>query len=108
MSRQEIFHVRLGKRRTTISVDKIVSTLLALHLDAEPGTIQAHAAVRAYFQSKLDESSDPGRHYVTAWLREQALFDVLDNGLSKKYWAWFDKSQMPGGKKVRSQRRKSS
>jgi hypothetical protein len=38
----ERYHVRLGKRRTTVSVDNIVSEYLALHSGTEPGRISRH------------------------------------------------------------------
>jgi hypothetical protein len=35
----ERYHVRLGKRRTTVTMDTIVSEYLALHLRVEPGSV---------------------------------------------------------------------
>lgn len=87
---QDIYHVQLGKRRTTVSLDQIISILLSLKLDLDPGTEDAHAAVRAYLQEKLDKNNDPGRSRVSQWLREEVLLDLLDKKLSAKYEKWFD------------------
>jgi hypothetical protein len=46
----ERYHVRLGRRRTTVTVDTIVAEYLALHLGIEPGTVEAHSAVREWLQ----------------------------------------------------------
>src|SRR5512135_1565547 len=87
---QDIYHVRLGERRTTASLDNIISTLLSLKLGHDPGTDDAHSAVRTYLQHKLDENNDPGRSRVSQWLREEALLDLVDKKVSEKYWKWFD------------------
>ncbi len=87
---QDIYHVRLGEQRTTVSLDKILSILLSLKLGHDPGTEDAHSAVRAYLQAKLDENNDPGRSHVSQWLREEVLLDLADKKVSEKYWKWFD------------------
>ncbi len=54
---QDIYHVLLGKRRTTVSLDQTISVLLSLKLDHDPGTQDAHSAVRAYLQVRTDNAS---------------------------------------------------
>lgn len=53
------YHIRITKnrqeRRTTISLDRIVSDLLAVALDQEPGNREAHSAVRAWLDNSLSE-----------------------------------------------------
>ena len=87
---QDIYHVVLGRRRTTVSLDKMVSTLLSLKLGHDPGIEDAHSAVRAYLQTKLDQANDPRRTSVSQWLRQEVLLDLVDKKLSTKYWTWFD------------------
>ena len=87
---QDIYHVLLGKRRTTVSLDQIISILLSLKLDHDPGTEDAHAAVRAYLQEKLDVKNDPHWTSVSQWLRKEVVLDLLDKKLSAKYETWFD------------------
>ena len=97
--RQNRYHVALGKKSTTVTVDKVISDLLALKLGQDPKTDDAHAAVRDYLQQKLDETNDPRRTSVSQWLRQEALLDLVDTRLSAKYWRWFDATYL--GKKRR-------
>ncbi len=87
---QDIYHVQLGKRRTTVSLDQIISILLSLKLGHDPGTEDAHSAVRAYLQEKLDVLNDPHWTSVSQWLRKEVVLDLLDKKLSAKYEKWFD------------------
>ncbi len=89
--RQDRYHVALGAKSTTVSVDKIVSDLLALKLGHDdPRSAEARSAVRAYLQDKLDEKNDPGWTSVSQWLREEVLLDLVGKKLSAKYWRWFE------------------
>lgn len=82
------FHVTLGDRRTTVSVDKTLSTLLALHLGTIPDSPEAHGAVRAWLQARLDEESDPGRIGASHWLQGRVVEALVDKELSRKYGEW--------------------
>jgi hypothetical protein len=86
----ERYHVRLGKRRTTVTMDTIVSEYLALHLRVEPST-EAHSAVRGWLQGRLDESNDPGRFRVSQWLLGQAVEAVARPSLVEAHGRWLDK-----------------
>jgi hypothetical protein len=82
------YHVRLGDRRTTVSLDKTLSAYLALHLRVRPQTPKAHQAIRRWLQQRLDVSRDPGRHAVSQWLQAEALEAVVDKNLSAAYGQW--------------------
>ena len=69
-------HVYLGERRTTVSVDKILSEYLALHFGKEPGTRDARACLREWAQVEIDAARDPGRIDVSQWLVGRALLAV--------------------------------
>ena len=86
----ERYHVRLGQRRTTVSVDKIVSQYLSLHLGTTPGTLAAHTAVRAWLQSRIDLNNDPGRIRVSQWLLAEALDAIVGPNLREAYACWLD------------------
>ena len=89
--RQDRYHVLLGKKSTTVTVDKTLSDLLALKLGhADPRSADARIAVRSYLQKKLDDQNDPGRASVSQWLREELLLELVDKKLSAKYWRWFE------------------
>jgi hypothetical protein len=87
---QDRYHVVLGKKSTTVTVNKTLSDLLALKLGYDPKTEDARAAVRDYLQEKLDDKNDPGRTSVSQWLRQEVLLDLVEKKLSDKYWRWFD------------------
>jgi hypothetical protein len=86
----ERYHVRLGKRRTTVTMDTIVSEYLTLYLRVDPGSVQAHSAVRAWLQERLDESNDPGRFRVSQWLLGQTVEAVARPSLVEAYGRWLD------------------
>jgi hypothetical protein len=87
---QDRYHVVLGKKSTTVTVDTLISDLLALKLGYDPKSEDARAAVRGYLQEKLDETNDPGRTSVSQWLRQEVLLDLVEKKLSDKYWRWFN------------------
>ena len=83
------YHLSLGHKRTTVSLDNILSELLAIRLGLCPQSAQAHGAVRLWLQQQLDQANDPGRIRVSQWLREQAILFLVDNKLSNTYLDWF-------------------
>jgi hypothetical protein len=86
----ERYHVRLGKRRTTVTVDTIVAEYLALHLGIEPGSVAAHSAVREWLQRQLDDNNDPGRRRTSQWLLGQILAALARPSLVGVYGQWLD------------------
>lgn len=82
------FHVRLGKKRTTVLVDTYLSTLLCLKLGFDPKSPPSHNALCHWLQAKLDHAADPKRIHVSQWLREQVVFQLLDTRVSKQYDEW--------------------
>lgn len=99
MKRNVIFHVWLGKqgkprqKRTTISLDNILSALWALKLGHTPETSEAHAAVRECLQAKLDEDLYGGRTNVSQWIAGEMLLGLVDKRLSKEFRDWFLKTK---------------
>src|SRR5512147_1540948 len=87
---QNRYHVVLGKKSTTVTVDKTLCDLLALKLGHVPRSEDAHFAVRSYLQEKLDEKNDPRQTSVSQWLRQEVLLELVDKRLSDKYWRWFE------------------
>ena len=82
------YHLSLGQKRTTVSLDTMLSDLLAIRLGSRPQSPQAHGAVRAWLQQQLDQTNDPGRVRVSQWLRDQALLFLVDKHLSNTYLDW--------------------
>ncbi|WP_290651676.1 hypothetical protein [Aquisalimonas sp.] len=83
------YHVRLGERRTTVSLDIMLSAYLALQLGHAPESAPAHEAVRAWLQQRLDLDNDPYRYGVSHWLAHQVMEVIVDKTLSSAYDQWF-------------------
>jgi len=79
------FHLRLGTRRTTATLDTMLSGYLAIHLGYTPQTPQA---VRRWLQDRLDEYNDPGRVAVSQWLQREVITALVDTMLSTHYLNW--------------------
>ena len=82
------YHVTLGCRRTTVSLDNILSNMLALTLDQEPETAPAHRAVRAWLQHHLDSHNDPGRCLTSQWLKAEVVCTLVNKPLAEAYSRW--------------------
>jgi len=82
------YHLTLGRKRTTVSLDTMLSDLLAIRLGSRPQSPQAHGTVRAWLQQRLDDANDPGRIRVSQWLRDQAVLFLVDTKLSNTYLDW--------------------
>jgi hypothetical protein len=82
------YHVTLGGRRTTVTLDTSLSALVALKLGETPETATAHAAVRGWLQRRLDEAGDAGRYHVSQWLQGEAVLWVADTKLFDSYLDW--------------------
>lgn len=95
LARNLRFHLRHGARRTTVSLDTLLASYLALHLGQAPETPQAHRAVRRWLQQRLDEHNDPGRVAVSHWLQREVLDTVVDNHLSRAYSEWLLQTTLP-------------
>ena len=82
------YHVSLGTKRTTVSLDRTLVELLALKLGYEPDAPPAHAVIRSWLQNKLDQANDPGRSRVSQWLQAQVIHAIVDKYLSKRHARW--------------------
>ena len=82
------YHVIQGTRRTTVSLDRHLAGLLAIHLGHQPDDAEAHRAVRDWLQDRLDAEADPERQQVSQWLQGEAVLAVADKKLSESYLTW--------------------
>jgi hypothetical protein len=92
-----IYHVFLGKRRTTVSLDPAIAFFLELKLGEKPGTPGAKKTVRQWLQERLDKENDPGRLRVSQWLKRDTLLALVDPKLVKRYWEWVDGGMSDNG-----------
>ncbi len=84
------FHIQLGDKRTTVSIDRTLVELLALKLGEEPDSEPAHQAIRLWLQDRLDEANDPGRYKVSQWLQSEIIHGLVDKKISAAYGRWLD------------------
>ncbi len=82
------YHVQLGTKRTTVTLDRILSELLAIKLGYKPDDAQTHTAVREWLQQQLDDAGDPNRIRTSQWLQEQAIIAIADKKISSKHDDW--------------------
>jgi len=87
---QDRYHIFFGKRRTTISMDNILSELMAFRLGEQPGTKEAHRAVRLWLQDTLPNKvgTGRGRRDASQWARRCLIECVADKKLSAKRNDW--------------------
>lgn len=80
------YHVQLKTHQTTVSVDTIVSDLMAIKLGTVPGTKEAHTAVRQKIDEFIDRDRGRPGYGLANHIREQAILFISDKILSEKYW----------------------
>jgi hypothetical protein len=91
MAHSHKFHVHLGELRTTVSLDKILSELLAIKLGVAPDAPEARATVRKWLQARLDAFNDPVRIRVSQSLRASVIEAVVAPSLASAHAEWTDK-----------------
>lgn len=84
------YHLNLGTRRTTISLDNHLSLLLSLKLGYVPHTPQAQRAIRHWLQSRLDEHGDYHRAHISQWLGKEVMSALISTEVTNLYNQWMD------------------
>ena len=84
------FHITFGKKRTTITVDTILSEMMAIYLHQKPGTEEAHRAVRLWLQDILVShlGNYEGRNDASQYARRHLIEAIADSKISKKWVDW--------------------
>ena len=88
-STQIRYHILRDATRTTVTLDTIISDLLALKLGLTPATSEAHTAAREWLQQTYDEIGDHDAGRVSQTLQRRAVLLIADKKLSTQYWNWF-------------------
>ena len=84
------YHISYADKRTTITVDTILSEMLAIKLKQIPETDEAHSAVRGWLQDTLIENmgdqSAPGMasHFAKRYIIEF----IADKRLVERWHDW--------------------
>jgi hypothetical protein len=81
-------HVSIKKRRTTITLDRIISDLIAIKLGQKPGTQAGQAAVRGQVQGWIDGVDDPLMVRVSQLVAARAVLFLVDPKTGDDYWAY--------------------
>lgn len=91
------YHIQLKNHRTTVSLDKIISDLMAIKLGETPGTKQAHSAVRQQLERSVSDNDNTGLvSYALYKIRKEAILFIADTVLSEKYldnWDQYQKNE---------------
>lgn len=82
------YHVTHNGRRTTVSVDTIISEHLALHLGEAPDSGSAHATVRLWLQSRIDNAPAPKHINLSRWLLREAVTVIAAQHLRDAQEKW--------------------
>ena len=91
MAIQDRYHIRFRNRRTTITVDRVISELLAAKLGTSPKAPRAHSQVRAWFEKTLHDKlgeNVPGGNRISQDARQYAIEALADKTLMNKVWDW--------------------
>ena len=79
------YHLQLSDHRTTISLDKIISDLMAIKLGATPGTREAHKVVQNQLDKFIERDRGRGGFRLGRYISKHAVLFISDNILSEKY-----------------------
>lgn len=88
MSTNTRFTLRMGQKRLTVTLDKMLSGYLAIHLQHSPETKAARQAVREWLQQRIDEDNDPGRLITSRWLQRKVITALVSPSIVKAYDDW--------------------
>lgn len=91
MATQDRYHIHFGNRRTTITVDRVVSELLAVKLGVLPDASEAHSLVRQWFENTLHDKlgeNVPGGNRISQDARQYAIEALADKKLINAVWDW--------------------
>lgn len=89
------YHVRFGNHQTTISVDTMLSELLAMKLRKTPKTKDAKRAVTAWLQERLPGAlgEDAGAARSASYFaRHYIIEEIADRRLYKQWLEWDNES----------------
>lgn len=83
------YHITIDSKRTTVSLDNILSELLAIKLGCVPNTQQSHRQIRIWLELQAKKYGRKRSVRVSQFLQQIVCLEIADNMLSKTYWDWF-------------------
>lgn len=91
MITQTRYHIQFNNRRTTITVDSIISELLAVNFGLLPDDPAAHATVRTWLEKTLHDKlgeNVPGGNRISQYARVYAFEELAKKRLMDRVWDW--------------------
>lgn len=88
---QNRYHIQFKGRRTTITLDKILSELIATKLGFSPEQEGVHSIVQQWLQTTLTENlgeNVPGGNRISQYARKYAIEAIADPDLMEKILDW--------------------
>ena len=87
---QDRYHIQLDDRRTTVTLDIILSSFLAIKLGEVPESKAAHSAVREWLETtiKSKHGNDQSSGRVSQWIRHYAIREIAAPELEAAYVKW--------------------
>lgn len=88
MQQHSTYHIRVNKKRTTITIDIMLDDLLAIKRVFEPRSKEHYAALRETIQNWID--ADPGKYVSnpSRAIRRQLLELLAGKKIRDRYWDW--------------------
>jgi hypothetical protein len=86
--RVHLFRDKRHTKRTTISLEKYLYEVLAIHLGCAPDDGETLSTVTEWLQNKLFEDYDKDRARVSQFLKKRIIFEIMDKKLSERYLDW--------------------
>jgi hypothetical protein len=80
------YHLKLKKGRTTVSLDKTLSDLIAIRLGCEIGTKEAHVAVREKLEFFIADDPTRSGYGLASFMSNRAILFLVNEKLCTKYW----------------------
>ena len=88
---QDRYHIRFQGRRTTVTLDKILSELIAMSFGLTPDGTNYHSTVQQWLQATLrDKLGDnvPGGSSISQYARKYAIEEIARPELTERLWDW--------------------
>ena len=88
---QNRYHIRFQGRRTTVTLDKILSELIAMSFGLTPDRTDYHSTVQQWLQTTLTDrlgQNVPGGSSISQYARKYAIEEIARPDLVERLLDW--------------------
>lgn len=88
---QDRYHIRFKGRRTTVTLDKILSNLIAAEFGVMPDRTDYHSTVQQWLQATLTDKlgqNVPGGNSISQYARKYAIEFIAKRELTERLMDW--------------------